>query len=181
MRPHMKSPPPILNPHRRARVVLWARTMLMWAALVLFSILPARGNRRHIRQRYGFLSLDLIERLVHALMLVRAVEIARVCGGSRRSARDASPLGFRRPIRRSGLMRASLGSRFRAAFRCRDLHERTMLLLAAIADIDGFARRYLVQRVSRRLTRRRAIIIVSPQAQALIGLDALAPSVVDSS
>lgn len=153
----------------------------MWAALVLFLVLPARGNRRHIRQRYAFLSLDLIERLVCALMLVRAVEIARIGGVGRRACRDASPAGFRRPVRRGGLMRASLGSRLRAAFRHRDLHERILHLLAAIADIDAFARRHLVARVSRRLTRRRAIIVVAPQAQALCCCESVPPSAADSS
>lgn len=181
MRLHMKPPPTILNPHRRARVTLWARTMLMWAALVLFSVLPARSNRRHIRQRYAFLSLDKIERIVRALILVRSVEIAGVRGGSGQRLRHAPPAGFHRPARRSGLMRASLGSRFRAAFRHRDLHRRILNLLAAIADIDGFARRYLVPRASRRLTRLRAIIIAAPKACALIGLEAPEPSAADSS
>lgn len=153
----------------------------MWAALALFSVMPARSNRRHMRQRYGFLSLDFIERLVRALILVRAVEFARVCGAGRKTYRDASPAGFHCPARRCGLMRASLGSRFRAAFRCRDLHERILLLLSAIAHIDGFARRYLVKRVLRRLTRRRGFLIVAPPPRMLFGVDDSAPCAADSS
>lgn len=174
----MQTAPTILDQRRVARVVLWAQTFLSWALLLLYST-TSRINRRHMRQRYGLLSLEGVKQIVCALIIVRAVEIARLRGGSRRQPRDASPLGFRCRARTGGLMRASIGSRLRVALRHRDLRERIARLLAAFADIDGFACRYLVARG--RLTRLRPMIIAAPRASACASLAALAPCVTDSS
>lgn len=174
----MQAAQPLLNQRRISRVVLWAQTLLSWALLLLYSS-TSRIDRRHMRQRYGLLSLEGVKQIVCALIVVRAVEIAGLRGGSRRQSRDASPLGFRRRPRAAGLMRASIGSRLRAALRHRDLRERIARLLAAFADIDGFACRYVVARG--RLTRLRPIVIAAPRAFDCTSLAALAPCAADSS
>lgn len=54
-------------------------------------------------------------------------------------------------------------------------------LLSALSDIDAFARRYLVKRGLRRLTRRRPLIIAAPPAQPLESLAAAAVGAADTS
>lgn len=176
----MKLSPALINHRRLARIILWAQTILVWVALTMFSP-KSHADRRRIRQRYHFLSLDWLRRLVGVLIFVRAVEIVRPTGRAGSSSRDPSPKGFRRRLRLHGMMRASLGSRLRAALRHRDPRERIMLLLAAIADLDGFARRYLVRRVMRRFNKLRAIVIAAPQVCALVCQSIRAPVAADSS
>lgn len=176
----MKLPPSSLNPDRRARVILWARMMLAWVALALFA--PAvHIDCRHLQRRWGFLSLDVLERLVCALVLIRAVEIARPRGAPKPPPRNAAPAGFRRRTRRGALMRATIGSRLRRALKHHDPRERIARLLAALADIDGFAHRYLVPRALRRLTKLCATIMAAPPVCAFASLVAPTPSAVDSS
>lgn len=79
------------------------------------------------------------------------------------------------------MMRASLGSRLRAALRHRDPRERIARLLSAIGDLDGYARRYLVRRMLRRFTKLRPIVIVALQACALVCQSIVAPVAADSS
>jgi len=153
--------------------------MLAWVALILCSP-DAYAGRRRIRQRYRFLSLGRIASLVHALILIRAVEITKI-KERRRPTRNAAPAGFRRRINRAARMRAAIGARLRKALKIRDTSERIRLLLAALADIDGFARRYLVPRALRRLTKLCAIIMSAPPADAVASLTSRTPCAVDSS
>ena len=178
--PPMQTAPPILKQHRVSRVILWAQTLLGWALLLLHSS-TSPINRRHMRQRYGLLSLAGIERIVCALIVVRGVEMARVTGGSGRQRRDASPSGFRRRSRSAGIERATVGARLRAALRHRVLHEHIARLLAAFSDIDGYARRYFVARARRCMTRLWPILVVAPPTSACASLAAPAPCAVDSS
>ncbi|MBL8546388.1 MAG: hypothetical protein JNL81_07980 [Hyphomonadaceae bacterium] len=154
--------------------------MLVWVAL--FTLAPkGRPDRRRFRQRHHLFSLEWLCRLVGVLIFVRAVEIARPPARPGPPPRDASPIGFHRRLRARALMRASLGSRLRAALRHRDPRERIVRLLAAVGDLDGYARRYLVPRVLRRFTRLRAIIIAAPPACALACQITSAPIAADSS
>ncbi len=175
----MNKPTRLLKQHRFARITLWARTMLAWLALALFSE-SARIDRRRIRQRYRFVSLDWIERLVRALAFIRAVEITGITK-RRRFLRNAAPTGFRRRIRLSAGWRATAGSRLRKALKHRDPRQRIQRLLAALADIDAFTRRYLVSRALRRLTKLCAIVLAAPPADALISLAAPSPCADDTS
>lgn len=168
---------PILNQHRASRVILWAQTLLSWALLLLYSS-KSQINRRHMRQRFGLLSIEHVKRTVCALIVVRAVEIAGLRGGSGRWRRNA-PLGFRCRPRTAGIMRASIGARLRRALCHRDVRERIVRLLAAFSDIDGFARRYLVARG--RLTRLRPIVIAAPLASVCASLAAPTLRAADSS
>lgn len=169
-----------LNPHRLARILLWARTMLVWlAAMLLADAKPA--SRRRIRQRYDFASLDWAERLVRSLAITRAIEIAGVRKRPRPPLRNAAGPGFRRRISRGAIGRAIAGARFRKALKSSDMRTRLHLLLAALADIDAFARRHLFRRVLRRLTKLHAVIMRAPPAEAIRALAAPEPCASDSS
>ncbi|WP_395644994.1 hypothetical protein [Terricaulis sp.] len=170
----------LLNPHRLARIILWARTMLAWLASVLFAdAKPA--SRRRIRQRYGFAGLDWAARLVRGLAIIRAAEITGIRPVPRPQLRNAARPGFRRRITRGGIGRALAGARFRKALKARDPQQRLQLLLAAATDIDAFARRYLVRRLLRRLTKVCAVLMRAPPADALSSLAMPAPCAADSS
>jgi hypothetical protein len=176
----LNKPNRLLKPHRFARLVLWAKTMLIWLAVVLFDE-TAAIDRRRIRQRYRFASLDALERLVRALAVIRAVEITGVSRRPRPPLRNAAPAGFRRRVRRSGLMRATVGSRFRKALKAHDPRARIHRLLAALADIDAFARRYLAPRALRRLTKLHSVVMYAPPAEAVVSLAATEPRAADTS
>lgn len=163
----MKKPPSLINPYRIARLVAWLSAMLAWAMSVLYA--HASPSRRRIRQRYGFLSLGRIERLVRALIIVRATELTRLrARPGFRGARNAAARGFRRRTAPGAWLRAIAGSRLRRALKHRDPAQHIQRLLVALGDIDGFARRYLVRRAARRLTRRRPILLLAPPAALLI-------------
>lgn len=176
----MNKPVRLITPHRLARLVRWAQAMLAWLALAMFSEAMV-VSRRRIRQRFCFASIDWAARLVRKLALVRAVEIAQIRARPRPPLRNAAPAGFRRRIARAGLMRAMAGARFRKALKARDLTERIARLLAALADIDGFARRYLVARARMRLTKLHAVVMFAPPADALVALAAPEPRAADTS
>jgi hypothetical protein len=168
MLPRMNKPPSPFNPHRIARLIAWLQAMLAWAASVLFAE-TARANRRHIRQRYRFLSLDPLARLVRDLAVLRATEFTHLRSRPRlRGVRNAAECGFRRRTTRGAWRRAIAGSRLRKALKHRDPAQRIQLLLAALADIDAFARRYLIARAKRRLTRLFPILIFAPPVALLV-------------
>jgi hypothetical protein len=70
-------------------------------------------------------------------------------------------------------MRATVGGRLRKALKHRDPRVRTQRLMAALADIDGFARRYLVARALKRLTKLNAVVMFAPPAGAVVSLCAV--------
>ena len=177
----MKKPPSPITPHRFARLTAWLSAMLAWAGSVLFAD-AARPSRRHIRQRYGFLSLDPLARLVRDLAIVRAADLAHLRTRPRfRGVRNAAAHGFRRCTARGAWRRAIAGSRLRNALKHRDPAQRIQRLLAAIADIDAFARRYLAPRAKRRLTRLFPILMLAPPAAPFFALAAPEPCAVNTS
>lgn len=161
-------------------MALLLRTMLVWAALILFSP-SASANRRHIRRRYWFLSLDPIEELVRILCLVRAVELARRRASRRPMVRPIVGANFGQRAHRGALMRAHIGAPLRKALKHRDPRQRISRLLAALADIDGMARRYMLRRVLRPLGKLWAITIRASVADACVSAPALAPCAADTS
>jgi hypothetical protein len=166
----MHKRPPLLNPNRIARLVSWAVAMLSWIALALCG---ARfTSRRHVRQRYGFVSLAWLTKLLGALAMIRAAEMAPVRPPPSRTMRNAAPAGFRRRINRPGQMRAILGSRLRKALAAPTAHGRICRLIAAFRDLDGFARRYLLPRALKRLTKLHAVLMVAPAADPVRTLSA---------
>lgn len=169
-----------LKPHRFARLVRWAQAMLAWLALTLFAD-AAPTHRRHIRQRYGFAQLGWATRLLRSLAILRAIEITGISKRPGPPLRNAARAGFRRRITRGGISRAVAGAHFRKALKARDPQARLQRLLAAFADVDAFARRHLVRRVLRRLTKCHAVIMRAPPAVALLSLAAPEPCAADSS
>lgn len=175
----MQRHPPLLNPNRIARLVSWAVAMLSWIALALCG--ERFTSRRHVRQRYRFVSLAWLTKLLCALAMIRAGEMAPARPQPSRKIRNAAPDGFRRRINRPGLNRAILGSRLRKALAAPTAHGRIGRLIAAFRDLDGFARRYLLPRAIRRLTKVHAIVMRAPPAVAVRTLSAPALAATDTS
>lgn len=176
----MQKPQPLLSPRTTARIIRWALVTLGWIAAHVFANAPP-PSRRRIRQRYRFASLGWAYRLVRALVIVRAVELTSIKERPSAPARNAAPAGFRRRVHRAAKMRATFGARARKALTAREPRERLRLLLAALRDIDGFARRYMVPRALRRLTKLYAIVMVAPPAQSVCSLAAPALTCADTS
>jgi hypothetical protein len=166
----MRKPVRYLKPHRLARLIAWALAMLTWLTSVLFT--ERAATRRHIRRRYRLISLRALTRLVTNLATIRAVEIARI-RARYRIVRNAAPCGFRRRTRPRSIKRAVIGARLRKAFKRGDLAQRIQFLIAAFRDIDAFARRYLVRRALRRLTKLCAVVMSAPPAAVFLETSAL--------
>jgi len=175
----MHKPPPLLNPHRTARVIRWAVLMLEWLAALLFADAPA--NRRRIRQRYGLITFSWAYRLLRAIVTVRAVQLAGLRRRLSPAPRNTAPAGFRRRIRRAPSARVIFGARARKALSARNTLERIRRLIAAFSDIDGFTRRYMLARAVRRLTRLCAIVMLAPPAAAVRSLAAPSLTSADTS
>jgi len=77
--------------------------------------------------------------------------------------------------------RAILGSRLRKALAAPTAHGRIGRLIAAFRDLDGFARRYLLPRAIRRLTKLHAIVMCAPPVDAVRTLSAPALATADTS
>ena len=151
-----------LSQHRFARLIAWARLMLAWIGAVLFSTGAVAVKRRHIRRRYGFLSLDRMAHMTACLIFARACDLARR-PPVRRGAPllDHAPHGFAKRTRGRHLLRSAIGSKLRGALRHRDLGVRLSILIDALANLDAWAR-LLVARLNRGFTRLLAIIPVRP-------------------
>jgi hypothetical protein len=175
----MHKPPRFITKHRLARLVAWAQAMLTWLARALLA--DVAPSRRHIRQRYPAFSLDWAERIVRALAVTRAVELAGLRKRPRPPLRNAAGRGFRRRVARGAVLRAVAGSRFRKALKHRDAAQRLQRLIAAFADIDAFARRHLVARARRRLTRLHAVIPSAPPSAPCLAQAAPEPRAVNTS
>ncbi|MBX3430838.1 MAG: hypothetical protein KF779_14745 [Hyphomonadaceae bacterium] len=142
--------------------------MLSWIALVLGGDMFA--GRRRLSQRYRFVSLAWLRKILFSLAIARVAEMAGLYRPPSRIARNATGAGFRRRINRAGKERAILGSRLRKALRARTLRERTALLLAAFSDLDAFVRRFLLPRALKRLTKLCAIVLFAPPPENIATL-----------
>lgn len=174
----MNKPTRLLNPHRTARLAAWALAMLAWVAGMLFG--QGAPHRRRLRQRGRFFSLDRLARLTCRLAMIRAVEIAGI-RPRQRTIRNAAPAGFQRRTAPRARERACIGARLRKAMKRGDVAARIGFLAAALADIDAFARRYLLARALRRLTKLCAIVAFAPPAVAILAPPAFTPAAADSS
>ena len=158
----MKKPPPFLTPHRFARLLAWAHAVLAWVGAVLFGV-GATPDLRRLRRRRRLLTLDPVEQAVRWLVICRTVDLAHLQERpGAQTLHDGIAGGFRRRVERGGILRTIAGSRFRKALKHRDPAQRLQRLLAALADIDAFARRYLVPRALRRLTRLFPVLACAP-------------------
>lgn len=175
----MQKRQPLLNPNHIARLVSWAVAMLGWIALALCG--ERFTSRRHVRQRYGFVSLAWLTKLLGALVMIRAAEMAPARPPPSQRLRNTAPTGFRRRINRPGETRAILGSRLRKALAAPTAHGRIERLIAAFRDLDGFTRRYLLPRALKRLTKLHAVIMLAPAADPVRTLSAPALASADTS
>lgn len=145
-----------------ARLIRLATLTLAWIGMMLFSDQSAPANRRYIRQRYRWLKLDRIARVVRNLVIARAGLMLRK-RAQRRIRFDHTPAGFVRVVRIESLLRALAGSELRKRLRHRDIGRRFALLVEALNTIDALARR-LLRRLRRGLTRLRPILMRRPPA-----------------
>jgi hypothetical protein len=174
----MRKPVRFLSPHRVARLTAWALAMLAWVAGALFG--ARELDQRRLFQRAVFLSLHRLTRLTCRLAIIRAVELTGI-RARQRTIRNTAPAGFRRRTAPRALVRACIGARLRKALKRGDLAERIRFLAAALSNIDAFARRYLVPRALRRLTKLCAIVLIAPPGDAIPGPPAFSPALADSS
>ncbi len=175
----MQTNQPLLNPHRTARLISWAVAMLSWIALALCG--ERFTSRRHLHQRYGFVSLTWLKKLLCALVITRAADMVMDRRSRAGKIRNTAPAGFRRRINPAGRSRAILGSRLRKALAAPTAHGRIARLIAAFSDLDAFTRRYMLARAQKRLTKLCAIILFAPPADAVHALAAPALMSADTS
>jgi len=160
--------------HRLARLAAWARLMLGWIAMLMFSA-GFKPNRRRLH-RYGDLSVHRLARMVRNLIIIRACQTAPPPTLRPPPRRNFAPTGFARRLHPRGFLRACAGSRLRRALRARDPATRISLLLGALCNLDAMA-----TLVKRRLTRLRPVLPTRPPHDACRTLAALAPYATDSS
>lgn len=170
------TPHPITK-HRLARLIAWAGAMLAWIGVMLFAPAPPRARRRHIRCRYGLLSLDAMARMVRNLIICRMHRARRPRRRANPPWRDFAPAGFVRRTRPRQLVRAFAGADLRRRLRHRDPRGRLGLLIAALADIDAFAARL----ARRRLTRIFGLRLTHAIAEPIAALSMQAPALADTS
>jgi hypothetical protein len=152
-----------LSKHRRARLIAWTLAILAWVAWV-FSAERA-PKRRHMRQRYGFISLDRLARTVALLVVSRAGELARM-------RRRANPFFARVRGRQRWprhIKRSIIGARLRQRLKHADFATRVAILAAAAANLDAWAVAH-IKKLRRGMTRLWAIAPAPVPAVPLITL-----------
>ncbi len=143
---------------------------LAWIGAALFTD-QATIKRRYIRQRYYWLNLDRIARVIACLVVARAAKLMP----RRRAARpklDYARPGFRRRVRRAHMLRTLFGGELRRRLKHGDLAQRYARLVRALASIDTLARR-MVRRLKSGATRLSPILPVRPPHERvhLLALD----------
>jgi hypothetical protein len=163
-----------LTKHRRARLIAWTLAMLAWLAWVFSA--DRAPKRRHMRKRYGFISLDRLARAVALLIVVRASERA----GRRTTSNPffARIRGRQRWPRH--VTRSVIGARLRRALKHRDFTTRVAILIDALRRIDIWTATQ-VSRRRRGMTRLWPIHAAPQAAVPLITLAATPAFLADSS
>ncbi len=173
----MRKPQPITD-HRLARLTLRALAILVWAAGALFG--NARANRRHIRQRYGALSLGKLTHMVRDLLLIRAARFQRAPLVLKHWRIYAQPGLHRRKAPRNKL-RSIAGGRLRRFMNHGSLTQRLARLIQIVRNLDIYARRFMLRRVRNGVTRLLAIGLTHPSQEILRDMRAPKPLPADSS
>jgi hypothetical protein len=138
----MQLPKRHLTKHRRARLIAWTLAMLAWLAWVFSADRAPR--RRHMRRRYGFLSLDRLARNVALLIIIRATEVGRI---RRYSSSDRICTHVRgRDVRLRHLTRSLIGGRLRRALKHGDFTTRVAILTSALRHLDAWAGHHAARR-----------------------------------
>jgi hypothetical protein len=162
-----------VSKHRRARLIAWTLAMLAWLAWVFSA--DVAPKRRHLRRRYGFLSLDRLARTLSVLIVLRAAELAGV--------RRGNPFRSRIPGRKVWVrhaVRSIVGGRLRRALKHKDFTTRIALLTDAARRLDGWAAHY-VARLRLGMTRLRAVPTRPQPAAPLVSLAVTTAFFADSS
>lgn len=124
-----------LTKHRRARLIAWSFAMLAWLAWVFSA--DRAPQRRHMRRRYGFISLDRLARNVALLIIIRSTEVGSV---RRYSSNDRTPSHVRgRDVRPRHIIRSLIGGRLRRALKHGDFTTRVAILTSALRHLDAWA------------------------------------------
>jgi hypothetical protein len=152
-----------LSKHRRARLIAWTLAILAWLAWA-FSAERA-PQRRHMRRRYGFISLEGLARTIALLVVSRAGELA--CMRRRANPFFARVRGRQRWPRH--IKRSIIGARLRRRLKHPDFATRVAILAAAAANLDAWATAH-IKKLRRGMTRLWAIAPASAPAAPLITL-----------
>jgi len=155
-----------------ARLVARAWLTLAWIGAALFGD-TLRINRRYIRQRFVWLDLDRIARVVACLVIARAQQLRHRI--SVRPLRNCAAPGFTRRIRRGHYLRTVFGSALRKALKHPNLAQRFGRIVRALASIDRLARR-IIHRLRRGMTRTCPVLAVRPPHTSVSSV-AAAPAV----
>lgn len=145
-----------LSKHARARLIVWARAMLMWLGAALAGAIALKP--RHRRQRLDVRSPAHLTLLVKRLMISRAADLARL-----RAPKRFATAYRGRTIARAGLIRALIGSQVRRTLKRRDIFKQICALIAALRQLDRYAA-HLAKRMRRRLTRLAPILAAPSDA-----------------
>lgn len=156
-----------------------AQLALAWVGMMLFGDEAPHPNRRHIRERYGLLNLDRFARIISCLIVARAAELMPRL--RRVPLRNHAHSGFRRRIRRGGMIRALTGSALRKRLKHSDLAQRFARLAHALRNLDALARQ-LMRRLRKGRSRYCAMLLVRPPHQRVFDTaPAHAPACADTS
>jgi hypothetical protein len=168
--------PPILPKRYLLRLIVWAEVMVVWAATVL--LCERAATRRHMRQRYGFISIEKLTRLVRNVMIVRAAQF--LPRRSPRPWRAAARSGFRhRPLRMR--LRSVAGSRLRRFLQAGSFTRRLTRLVHIVRNLDAFVRKFLLRRAENGVNRLSPLIVARPPQDAIQTRPAQTPALADSS
>lgn len=137
----MRSNAPPISNHRLQRAQRW---MLLWLKWFAAFLLEARAFApfSHQAEAIAHQRLDKIERLLVAIVLLRAAPHVRVTNTLKHAARPKTETQMRRAV---------VGSAMRRALRSKNLNRR---IAALSQDVDGLVAR-LLKRLPCGLTRRR--------------------------
>jgi len=168
--------PPTFDRNRLLRLIVWAKAMVLWAAAALLG--ERIATRRHVRQRYGALTITKLTHLVRNLLIIHAAQFLRQ--QPVRPWRNFAPTGFQR---RRGVcrLRAIAGSRLRRVLNDGDFATRLKRFVNIVRNLDVYARTFLLRRAHNGLGRFNPLIATRPQAQTLLLHPAQTPALADSS
>jgi hypothetical protein len=164
-----------ISKHRRARLVAWSLAMLAWLAWVFSA--DRAPKRRHMRRRYGLMSLDRLAQMLALLIVVRAGELA--CTGRYRANPFFNRVRGRQAWPRHAL-RATIGGRLRRALKHKCFTTRVAILTDAARRLDAWAAPY-VDRLRLGMTRLWSVRTKPRPAAPLIWLAATSAFFADTS
>jgi hypothetical protein len=162
----MKHIAPALTPHRKTRLVAWARLLLVWLGVRLFRDSGGRISERHFLSRGLYLNLDAVARTINKIIILHASAKLGMGTGHPPKLRNYASTGFSRRTRVRSITRAGRGSWLRKRLQHRDLLTRFLLIVNALNNVDALADR-AARRLAHGLTRLFAIRLVRPPHESV--------------